>query len=422
MRGHLNASMTLAVAVCLIAGVLVVVAPPAGAAAGWSAVPSPRFPGYGQVFLYGVSCPSTTNCFAVGWENSSSGPSINTALVEHWNGHTWSIMTSPKPTGSPGDANLSGVSCPSTTSCFAVGSTQSGHAPNAFSTLVEHWNGHTWSIMTSPNPRGSGTPNSYLDGVSCRSTTSCFAVGFSIFHGWTTLVEHWNGHTWSIMTSPNPTGFQYHRLRGVSCPSTTSCYAVGFSQLVGNSGLMSVKALVEHWNGHTWSGMTRPTPTGTDDWNLSAVSCSSPTSCFTVGSDWVGGAAYTVGAVERSLAEHWDGQTWSIITSPNPTSATSTTLGGVSCPTPTHCFAVGAFSHDTSLGLLGVRTVEKTLVEQWNGHTWSIMTSPDPTEPGGFASLVLNGVSCHRPTSCFAVGEYASQNADGRTTLIERYR
>jgi len=415
-------SISLAVAVCLIAGAMVAVAPPAGAAARWSAVPSPRLPGYGQVLLNGVSCPSTTNCFAVGWDNSSNGPAIDKALAEHWNGHTWSIMISPKPTGSPGDANLNGVSCPSTTSCFAVGNTQSGHAPNAFSTLVEHWNGRSWSIMTSPNPRGSGTPNSYLDAVSCRTTTSCFAVGFSVFHGWNTLVEHWNGHSWSIMPSPNPPGFQYHRLRGVSCPSTSSCYAAGFSQHVGNSGPSTVKALVEHWNGHTWSAVTRPTPAGTDDWSLGAVSCSSTASCVAVGYYWVGGAAYAVGAVEKSLVEHWDGHTWSILTSPDPTRATRSALGGVSCPTPARCFAVGAFDRDVSLGGLRVGTVEKTLVEQWNGHTWSIMTSPDPTQSGGFATLVLNGVSCHRTTSCFAVGEYATQNADGRATLIERYR
>ncbi len=107
--------------------------------------------------------------------------------------------------------------------------------------------------------------------------------------------------------------------------------------------------------------------------------------------------------------------------SANPASSTSTSLGGVSCPTSTHCFAVGFFFHDVS-GPLGVRAAEKTLVEQWDGHTWSIVTSPDPTRPGGFATMGLSGVSCHRNTSCFAVGQFGTQNVDPRTTLIERYR
>ena len=411
MRGRLNASrliaatlrsrsMTSAVAVCLIAGVLGVGAPPAGAS-GWSAVPSPNPGGYDPVYLEAVSCPSTTSCFAVGYIP------WNQALVEHWNGRTWSIMTIPKPTGSPGYAYLNGVSCPSATSCFAVGYSQSGHAPNAFSTLVEHWNGHTWSIMTSPNPVGSGTPNSYLHAVSCRSTTSCFAVGNTVFHGARTLVEHWNGHAWSIVTSPNPAGFEYHTLGGVSCPSTTSCFAVGISQ--GST----VRALVEHWNGRTWSIMTRPTPTGSDATDLSHVSCSSTASCVAVGS-------YSVGAAGKSLVEQWNGHTWSIMTSPNPTRATSTALNGVSCPTPADCFAVGVFSREVSRGALGVGVAEKTLVERWNGRTWSIMTSPDPTRPGGFDLMVLNGVSCHRKSSCFAVGDFGG--GGGSTGLIERYR
>jgi hypothetical protein len=41
------------------------------------------------------------------------------------------------------------------------------------------------------------------------------------------LVEQWNGTTWSIVTSPNPSGSTQPTLAAVSCPSTTSCYAVG---------------------------------------------------------------------------------------------------------------------------------------------------------------------------------------------------
>jgi hypothetical protein len=218
----------------------------------------------------------------------------------------------------------------------------------------------------------------------------------------------WNGHTWSIMKSPNPPGFQYHRLDGVSCPSTTSCYVVGFSQ--GST----IQALAEHWDGHTWSIMTNAIPAGTDYWDLSNVSCSNMVSCVAVGS--FGG--YADG---KTFVEQWNGNTWSIVTSPNPASATSSRLTDVSCPTPTHCFAVGAFDRAGPPGPLGASSVEKTLVEQWNGQTWSIMTSPDPAQPGGYETLVLNGVSCHRTTSCFAVGEFASDNADGRATLIERY-
>ena len=205
---------------------------------------------------------------------------------------------------------------------------------------------------------------------------------------------------------PNPTGSQYAVLSGASCPSTTSCFAVGFAQLSSGG-----ETLVEHWNGHNWSIRPRPTPTGTNNSSLSRVSCPSTANCFAVGS-------YTVGAVTNSLAAHWNGHTWSITPSPNPARATSTVLSGLSCPTTTQCFAVGFFSLDVPGG-----SVDKTLVEHWDGNIWSIMISPDPAFD--FNLLALNAVSCHRAASCFAVGDfggYPSHLVYSTTTLIERYR
>jgi hypothetical protein len=401
--------VTLAVAVCLIAGVLVVIAPPASATSGWSIVPSPRPKGWAGVTLGGVSCPSTTNCFAVG---SAGQPNSTTVLafLQHWNGHTWSIMTSPKPKGAQ-SLGLSGVSCSTTTSCFAVGSYQTGVlSPLVTKTLVEHWNGQTWSIMPSPNPTGSA--NSFLNGVSCRGT-SCFAVGYSRLPHSTTLVEHWVGNRWSIVPSPNPTGSLSDDLGGVSCPSTTNCFAVGNAQFGSD-----YKTLMEHWNGHIWSIMTSPSPAGSDDGFRSGVSCPSTASCYAVGTAQFG-AGY------KTLIEHWNGTRWSIMTSPNPKGADSAYLNGdeaaylngVSCPTTTHCFAVGESTVVSDVPYVGA--FEKTLVEYWNGRTWSIMRSRNPS-PGGVVGAALSGVSCHRQASCFAVGGFGGGDIPG-TNLIEGY-
>ena len=89
-------------------------------------------------------------------------------------------------------------------------------------------------MMTSPNPSG----YSFLNGVSCASTTSCDAVGYSasspLFSTGSTLVEHWNGTSWSIVTSPNPLGATAAALHGVSCPSTTTCFAAGTYRVNAN--------------------------------------------------------------------------------------------------------------------------------------------------------------------------------------------
>jgi hypothetical protein len=47
----------------------------------------------------------------------------------------------------------------------------------------------------------------FLDGVSCTSRASCTAVGRSFggaTTGWTSLVEEWNGTTWTRVPTPNP--------------------------------------------------------------------------------------------------------------------------------------------------------------------------------------------------------------------------
>ena len=166
----------------------------ANATTTWSIMKSPSPAGSTSVDLQGVSCPRTISCFAVGFSQTGHLLPVTKALVEHWNGHTWSIMSMPTPADSTYSA-LFDIACPRPISCFAVGSFLRG--PSTHHALIEHWNGHHWSTMPSPAD-GAGIT---LVGVSCPRTISCFAVGSA---GNQTLIEHWNGHIWSIMSSPNP--------------------------------------------------------------------------------------------------------------------------------------------------------------------------------------------------------------------------
>src|SRR5690348_5630714 len=56
-----------------------------------------------------------------------------------------------------------------------------------------------WNIVPSPNV---GT-TSHLNSVSVISATDVWAVGYSSTG---TLIEHWDGTSWSIVSSPNPNG------------------------------------------------------------------------------------------------------------------------------------------------------------------------------------------------------------------------
>jgi hypothetical protein len=98
--------------------------------------------------LYHVAANSPRNAWAVGLNPRGS-------LIEHWNGQSWSQSFN-------GNGFLYGVSAVSARDAWAVGGT------NWFSpsrTLIEHWNGSDWTFVPSPSPGGSA----YLTAVKATS-------------------------------------------------------------------------------------------------------------------------------------------------------------------------------------------------------------------------------------------------------------
>ena len=72
--------------------------------------------------------------------------------------------------------------------------------------------------------------------LACRSAVSCYGVGEAFTNtGGPTKVVHWNGHTWSTVSSANPPGTHDASLNGVACATATSCEAVGgFRNVLGS--------------------------------------------------------------------------------------------------------------------------------------------------------------------------------------------
>ena len=298
-------------------------------------------------------------------------------LVEQWNGSRWSIVASPAlpaafgPIGGLDEfAGLTGVSCPSPVSCAAVGNSAS----------VEHWNGRSWSIA----PLVSHTSQSQLVGVSCSSTTDCNAVGTSDD---ATLAERWNGTRWVVVSTSGPAGTSDASLSSVSCPITTECFAVGSATSTSGS---TTKVLIERWNGTHWAIVAAPNPTGSNDTQLSGVSCASASDCAAVGFS-------STSTSQKSLAEHWNGTSWSIVPAPNAGGAAETSLAGVSCSSAESCMAVGS-----SVTVSASSVTAKTLTEHWDGTGWTIVTSPSSSDASSLSRL--GSVSCPGPADCTAVG------------------
>jgi len=364
MRRGLTALVTTVAAIMLATGVPGV----AGAASSWTVQQVP-LPGGDGAELTGVSCPTVTTCFAVGGFAGTS--STNAPVVEEWNGSTWAPQTLPQPPGLTA-GEVTAISCPSPTACTAVGNALGfeGHSV----ALVEQWNGSTWT--DTPLPKLGGQRGGALTEVSCFSSASCIALtrntvkvaGIPV-----PVAERWNGTTWKAhVTAPLPPGTTFGVLYGLSCPSATSCLAAGVTDL---------GPLTEHWNGSTWT--IQSTTGGGGD----AISCFSATNCTSVG-----GGGTTAGNI-LPVAEHWNGHTWRRMPAPLPSGGTNGILYGVSCPSATWCTAAGWWNKGSSNGR------HNALAEVWNGTAWRPQMTAQPASRKTFLAI-----SCAAAQTCTAVG------------------
>ena len=98
-------------------------------------------------------------------------------------------------------ASIASVSCPSATTCTAVG--QYFDPAGYWATLAEARNGTTWAVAPTSNPPAGATEVT-LSGVSCTAADACTAAGFYVNSGTdtVTLAEAWNGATWNVQPTP----------------------------------------------------------------------------------------------------------------------------------------------------------------------------------------------------------------------------
>jgi hypothetical protein len=368
-----------------LASTFTVFASPAAAAPAWKIVASPNPPSPPTGAFSAVDCTSSTNCFGVGSRDGLT-------LIERWNGTAWSVLQSPNAVG--GSSSLVDVSCPTATDCWAVGRATVNGVDQP---MVERWNGLAWLLLRTPDLPG--PPGRYFTGISCPGASNCFVVGTG------GLIVHCCAQ-WSVVSSPGFPG----DFTSVSCASATNCLAVG--TYLFDSGTFeggAVQSFSARWNGSVWSqeSVDEPPsdPLGTlQNFTLVDISCASATHCFAVGE-------YDLPGVEdsyRTLTEQWNGVQWSTITSPNAPDFGNSALSGVSCATSTGCTAVGRRFNSSGIA--------HTLTESWNGSSWSVLTSPNAAA----RSSVLSDVVCTSATGCFAVGAALPPSSSAKTLIEQR--
>jgi hypothetical protein len=361
----------------------------------WAIQSTPNPAGADSSSLEGVSCTSPSACTAVGHYVNSAGTTVT--LAEAWDGTSWTIQPTPNPAGAT-FSGLFGVSCTSASACTAVG--HYINSARALATLAERWDGTSWTIQ--PTPNGGGQTNAVLDGVSCTSASACIAVGSH--PGGVTLAERWDGTSWTIQPTPNPADSP-GELDGVSCTSASACTAVG-NTYGGCSAFSAPCPLAEAWDGTSWAIQLTPTPAGAMASLLLGVSCTSASACT------AGGFYENSAGEEVTLAQAWDGASWVIQPTPIPAASPASRLHGVSCTSANACTAVGEYTNNNIVG-----APQLTLAEVWDGTSWT--TEPTPN-PAGATLSALSGVSCTSTSACTAVGDYRGFGESGGA-LVERH-
>jgi len=292
---------------------------------------------FGELFGNMV-CVSASDCWSAGTGVNKSGRDV--PFIEHWDGSSFRLVKSPV-----GKAFLQGLACVTARDCWLAGGAGSNPPADVyppqlghFSPLMEHWNGKKWATANVPNP--AGVDNELAD-VSCISTSSCYAVGWtSTATSAKTLIEHWTGKKWTVVSNAATEGQTFARLDGIDCVPHSVCTVVGQEQATTAS---PPHVFGERGSKAKWSSVSMPSPPAPNNSTaLYGMSCPAANDCLATGSAYYWPSqGYNPG---EPIAEHWNGTHWSLISPTLSEPATGgnvpvTRLSDVACASTALCWA-----------------------------------------------------------------------------------
>jgi hypothetical protein len=332
--------------------------------------------------LRDVDVASSHDAWAVGY---SPGSSVDTPVAERWDGTEWTV------TSIPGglNAQLASVSVLSTNDAWAVGTIDRGTEP-----LILHWDGTAWMRSSVP-PVGEGR----LLGVDASAPDDIWAVGeyFTNDQANGSFTVHFDGEAWTQVPSPNPGPGTDVVLTAVSMPASgADPIAIGESLVGGGSEVYPISL---RWTGKAWKAsqmLGRSTRT-----YVTSVAALSPTGAWAVGY-----ALRSHGSI-MTVAEHWDGSSWTLSKSRNPTGFQQELLG-VSGVSDASVWAVGFVTG---------RTGTSTLAERWDGTSWKRVASHNHDGDPSF----LFSVASLDAGEAWAVGYYSRGKDSLPHTLVEHH-
>jgi hypothetical protein len=290
----------------------------------------------------------------------SSAPTTTSPFAAHYDGTTWTATPVPGHSGLYVENGLASVAQWANGQAIAVGSYQEPKGSGfTIVTTAARWNGSTW-VSTPTHARGR------LYGVTTSSATEAYAVGYATpaEHA---LVEHWDGSTWSIVKTPLPAGAQFSALDAVAAISASDVWAVGSYNTSSTQF-----PLILHYDGTSWSIARTPKVTGGELLSISVVASNHSlfAAGFTSTSSQYGAA---------SLIMAWRGAGWHVQPSVNQR---ATFLDSIAALSGTDAIAVGTATD--------AQNAQVGWVESYDGSAWGAGTVK---LPHSFFHLSINGVT-----------------------------
>jgi hypothetical protein len=236
--------------------------------------------------LTSITCTTADDCWATGNFGANSengGDGVSHPLMEHYDGVSWTVMSS---SSAPMLDGLAVVGCLSVDDCWGLGGTSNG-------STVEHYDGESWAIVSgSQLPTGVGSVG--LGGLTCIGSGDCWAVG-SVFNSQEALPEEpviahlSSSGTWTDVPGPSIGASEGGGLLGIACLSASNCWAVGGIQgsledlITGTPPPYTAVPIIEHYSDGSWE-LLSGTEAGGGTGLLDAVACIPSTgACYAVG-------------------------------------------------------------------------------------------------------------------------------------------
>ncbi|GAA1880269.1 hypothetical protein GCM10009753_04530 [Streptantibioticus ferralitis] len=361
-----------------------------GSQAGWTVQTQPQL-GTSDNDYGAVAVVSPKDVWAVGSmlpDTANSNQDAMLSLAAHYDGTKWTST----PIGHVGtnfNALYGVAAVPGR--AWAVGVAIDSHYQSH--SLMQEWDGHTWHPVALPKI------NSIHDTLYAATATSAndvWAVGDreSANGVFTTLVEHFDGHRWSVVPTPNP-GATGNHLFGITARSPHDIWAVGQRNDATNDA-----PLVEHFDGHRWTAVNVPAASTTTAF-LQAVTVTAD------GQVWAAGQSDDAQHQARPLALHRDANGhWTATLLTNIGSDFSNVTGiAVSHGVP---WLVGSYLDTTT-------QFQKPLVASLQGGRWEASDVPyrDTNDS------VLGGIAAAKDGQLWTVGY--GRTDSGRFALVEHH-